>query len=71
MGLAKFSQIHLSELKEGDRFYVGNKKNDICEFMRKERKSLRDGYEYFYNKGRNEKSSKKDLVVIYLRNVND
>jgi len=71
MALKKFQQSLLSQLKNGDRFYFPKNRNQIFEFTRKEMKSARCGYEYFYKREREEKSCKKDKLVIYLRNIND
>lgn len=55
----KFQQIYLSELEKGDRFYFGAKKADVCEFVKKEKGSLRNGPEYFWTLNGKEDSSKK------------
>lgn len=63
-------QAFLSQLKEGDRFYFPKNKSEVCEFLKKKRESLRGEYDYFWLNSKKEGSSKKDLLVIYLRNTN-
>lgn len=67
MGLKFMQQAFLSQLKEGDRFYFPRNKKEICEFVKKEKKPMKEP-EFFYKKGWKEVSGKRDLLVIYLRN---
>lgn len=71
MGLKRFDQVLLSSLKEGDRFYFQGKKNEVCQFIRKEKERFNQKCKYFWKNGRKECNSKIDKVVIYLRNIND
>lgn len=67
----RLSQVRLSELKEGDKFYIGTKKNEVCQFVKKEKSSILSNYKYFWKNGYKECDSKTDKMVIYLRNIND
>lgn len=71
MGLERLQQCSLSSLISGDRFYIGNNKKVVYEFIEKKQKSKFSNYEYFYKFGKIIKSTKKDKVVVYLRNKND
>lgn len=71
MGLKRYQQVFLSELKIGDRFYFTKKKNEVCEFAGINRFSIRDNPEYLWIQNKKDHSSKKDKIVVYLRNIND
>jgi len=69
MGIKRLDQTMLSELIEGDRFYIGNNKNKIYQFVGVVKRSGK--IEYHYSSGRILKVSKSDKRIIYLRNIND
>ena len=63
--------VKLSDLKEGDRFHFTGK-NKVYQFIKNETK-FRGSRIYYYKSDQdiNQSESKKDLYVIFLRNIND
>jgi len=64
-------RVKLSDLKSGDRFHFPGK-NKVHEFIKNETK-FRGTRIYYYKSDQdiNQSESKKDLDVMFLRNIND
>ena len=66
----RFQQVHLSELKEGDRFYFGSKKTQVCQFTEVKRPRIYGIAEYFWTLNGKKDSTKTNRTVVFLRNIN-